>query len=104
MTHKPVARTLTHGSNGCMNSGDQLSDRLRAAWPAARLQRLGQSQRKRLEAWLAVDREKHGDDALTIPVLEGMLEMLETYFPEEIVGAPQFQAQEAAIIAANART
>ena len=87
-----------------MNSGDKLSDRMREAWPAARLQRLGESQRKRLEAWLAVDREKNGDDALTVPALEGMLEMLETYFPEEIIGAPQFQAQEAAIIAANART
>ena len=85
MTHKPVARTLTHGSNGCMHSGDQLSERMR-------------------EAWSAVDREKHGGDAPTVPALEGMLEMLETYFPEEIIGAPQFQAQEAAIIEANART
>jgi len=29
--------------------------------------------------------------------------MLETYFPEEIIGAPQFQATEAAIIAAHAK-
>jgi len=48
---------------------------------------------------LAVDREKNGDDALTVPVLEEMLATLETYFPEEIIGAPQFQAQEAAIAA-----
>ena len=52
-----------------------------------------------LGPWLAVDREKNGDDALTVPALQGMLEMLETYFPEEIIGAPQFQAQEAAISA-----
>ncbi len=77
---------------------------MRSAWPAKRLKGLGPSQKRRLEAWLAVDREKHGDDALTIPVLEGMIEMLETYFPEEIIGAPQFQAQEAAIIEASART
>ena len=32
-----------------------------------------------------------------------MLEMLETYFPEEIIDASQFQAQEAAIIAAHAK-
>ena len=52
---------------------------------------------------MALDREKNGDDALTVPALEGMLEMLETYFPEEIIDASQFQAQEAAIIAAHAK-
>ena len=69
---------------------------------ADRLRQLGPSQKHRLGAWLAVDRKKNGDDALTVPALEGMLEMLETYFPEEIIGAPQFQAQEA-IIAAHAK-
>jgi len=86
-----------------MNSADLLSERIGAAWPADRLRQLGPSQKHRLGTWLAVDREKNGDDALTVPALEGMLEMLETYFPEEIIGAPQFQAQEAASIAAHAK-
>jgi len=86
-----------------MNSADLLSERIEVAWPADRLNQLGPSQKHRLGAWLAVDREKNGDDALTVSALEGMLEMLETYFPEEIIGAPQFQAQEAAIIAAHAK-
>ena len=86
-----------------MNSADLLSERIVVAWPADRLRQLDHSQKHRLGAWLAVDREKNGDDALTVPALEGMLEMLETYFPEEIIGAPQFQAQEAAIIAAHAK-
>ena len=82
-----------------MNNSHLLSDRIEVAWPADRLRQLGPSQKHRLGAWLAVDREKNGDDALTVPALEGMLEMLETYFPEEIIGAPQFQATEAAIAA-----
>ena len=86
-----------------MNNPHLLSDRIEVAWPADRLRQLGPSQKHRLGTWLAVDREKNGDDALTVPALEGMLEMLETYFPEEIIGAPQFQAQEAAIIAAHAK-
>ncbi len=86
-----------------MNSADLLPERIVVAWPADRLRQLGPSQKHRLGAWLAVDREKNGDDALTVPALEGMLEMLETYFPEEIIGAAQFQAQEAAIIAAHAK-
>ena len=86
-----------------MNNSHLLSDRIEVAWPADRLRQLGPSQKHRLGAWLAVDREKNGDDALTVPALEGMLEMLETYFPEEIIGAPQFQAEEAAIIAALAK-
>jgi hypothetical protein len=86
-----------------MKSADLLSQRVKVAWQADRLRQLGPSQKHRLGAWLAVDREKNGDDALTVPALEGMLEMLETYFPEEIIGAPQFQAQEAAIISAHAK-
>ena len=86
-----------------MNNSHLLSDRIEVTWPADRLRQLGPSQKHRLGAWLAVDREKNGDDALTVPALEGMLEMLETYFPEEVIGAPQFQAQEAAIIAAHAK-
>lgn len=82
-----------------MNNSHLLSDRIEVAWPADRLRQLGPSQKHRLGAWLAVDRQKNGDDALTVPALEGMLEMLETYFPEEIIGAPQFQAPEAAIAA-----
>lgn len=73
-----------------MNNSHLLSDRIEVAWPADRLRQLGPSQKHRLGAWLAVDRQKNGDDALTVPALEGMLEMLETYFPEEIIGAPQF--------------
>ena len=84
-----------------MNSADLLSERIGVAWPADRLGQLGPCQKHRLGTWLAVDREQNGDDALTVPALEGMLEMLETYFPEEIIGAPEFQAQEAAIIAAQ---
>jgi hypothetical protein len=80
-----------------MNNPHLLSDRIEVAWPADRLSQLGPSQKHRLGAWLAVDREKNGDDALTVSVLEEMLATLETYFPEEIIGAPQFQAQEAAI-------
>ena len=86
-----------------MNNPHLLSERIGVAWPANRLRQLGPSQKHRLGAWLAVDREKNGDDALTVPALEGMLEMLETYFPEEIIDAPQFQAQEAAIISAHAK-
>lgn len=86
-----------------MNSANLLSERIGAAWPADRLSQLGPSQKHRLGAWLAVDREKNGDDALTVPALEGMLEMLETYFPEEIIGAPQFQSKEVGIIAAHAK-
>lgn len=85
-----------------MRTADPLLERIQAAWPPERIRLLGPSQKRRLEAWMAVDRQAKGDDALTVPVLEGMLEMLETYFPEEIIGAPQFQAQEAAIIAAHA--
>ena len=57
-----------------MKSADLLSQRVNVAWPADRLRQLGPSQKHRLGAWLAVDREKNGDDGLTVPALEGMLE------------------------------
>ena len=60
-----------------------LQEKMRAAWPKDRLKTLGDSQADRLSAWVARDRASKGDEYLTVPVLQGMLEMLETYYPEE---------------------
>jgi hypothetical protein len=79
------------------DSSESLKERMQAAWPADKLRRLGPLQRRQLSAWVEIDRAKEGDDYLTVPVLEGMLEMLETYFPEEIIGSPQVLAAEAEI-------
>jgi hypothetical protein len=61
----------------------KLRQRMKAAWPADKVRQLGPEQEKRLSAWVAADRKSKGEDALTVPVLQGMLEMLQTYFPEE---------------------
>jgi|GEM_PF-5291551 hypothetical protein len=60
-----------------------MRQKMKAAWPSERLNALGESQKDRLSAWVARDRETKGDDYLSVPVLQGMLEMLERYYPEE---------------------
>ena len=60
-----------------------LAQRMDAAWPDERIQALGESQMERLSKWVEQDRVSKGEEYLTVPVLQGMLEMLETYYPEE---------------------
>ena len=60
-----------------------LEKRMDAAWPDDRIRALGDSQADRLSAWVEQDRVSKGEEYLTVPVLQGMLEMLETYYPEE---------------------
>jgi len=60
-----------------------MRQKMRAAWPRERVNALGESQKDRLSAWVARNRASKGDEYLTVPVLQGMLEMLETYYPEE---------------------
>lgn len=52
-----------------------------------------------------MDRLKDGEESMTVPMLEGMLGMLETYFPEEIISSPQMMEAEAKMAgAANKAT
>ena len=60
-----------------------LLQRMLAAWPKENLNALGKSQKTRLSAWVEQDRVTKGEEYLTVPVLQGLLEMLETYYPEE---------------------
>ena len=60
-----------------------MRQKMDAAWPEDRIRALGESQKDRLSAWVARDRASKGDEYLTVPVLQGLLEMLETYYPEE---------------------
>ncbi len=61
--------------------------RMGQAWPHERLRKLGPKQKDLLPRWVTQDKEKHGEDYLTVPVLEGMLDMLEEYYPEATVAA-----------------
>ena len=61
----------------------ELRKRIDAAWPDERIQSLGETQAKRLATWVERDRVTKGEEYLTVPVLQGLLEMLETYYPEE---------------------
>ena len=60
-----------------------LLQRMLAAWPKENLNALGKSQKTRLSTWVERDRVTKGEEYLTVPVLQGLLEMLETYYPEE---------------------
>ncbi len=60
-----------------------LRQRMQAAWPKERTRELGKSQKTRLSTWVERDRVTKGEEYLTVPVLQGLLEMLETYYPEE---------------------
>jgi hypothetical protein len=53
-------------------------------WSPEILKSLWESQAERLAKWVAKDRQDKGDDYLTVPVLQGMLEMLIDYYPEEV--------------------
>ena len=77
---EPTPETQTHDPSSV---NLDLQNRMRAAWPKDRLKSLGDSQADRLSAWVARDRASKGDKYLTVPVLQGLLEMLETYYPEE---------------------
>jgi hypothetical protein len=59
-----------------------LKERMREAWSPEILKTLGESQKERLAKWVAKDRRDKGEDYLTVPVLQGMLEMLIEYYPE----------------------
>jgi len=71
----PVLKTLSPEND--------LEKRMDAAWPDERIQALGETQAKRLSTWVERDRVTKGEEYLTVPVLQGLLEMLETYYPEE---------------------
>jgi hypothetical protein len=60
-----------------------LKQRMEIAWPREAVKDLGDSQGSRLAKWVTKDIQDHGEDYLTVPVLQGMLEMLITYYPEE---------------------
>jgi hypothetical protein len=60
-----------------------MRQKMRAAWPKENLNALGKSQKTRLSTWVERDRVTKGEEYLTVPVLQGLLEMLETYYPEE---------------------
>ena len=55
---------------------------MREAWSPEILKTLGDSQGERLAKWVAKDRKDKGNDYLTVPMLQGMLEMLIEYYPE----------------------
>jgi hypothetical protein len=57
------------------------------AWPNDLLAALGPKQRKLLCDWTQKNEMEHGEDYLTVPVLEGMLEMVKAYYPEATVEA-----------------
>ena len=52
------------------------------AWPDKRVQKLGPLQYQLLTGMLVT--EQH---PLNVPVLQGMLEQVEEYFPEEVIGS-----------------
>ena len=64
-----------------------LKHRLDVAWPNDLLAALGPKQRKLLCDWTQKDEMEHGEDYLTVPVLEGMMEMVKAYYPEATVVA-----------------
>ena len=76
---KPVPEATSTNSQGTFT----VKHRMREAWSPEILKTLGESQGERLAKWVAKDRQEKGDDYLTVPVLQGMLEMLITYYPEE---------------------
>jgi hypothetical protein len=57
------------------------------AWPKERLRALGPKQKDLLPRWVQQDVDKHGEENVTVAMLEGMLEMMEEYYPEETVAA-----------------
>lgn len=59
-----------------------LEQMIEQAWPDERLQKLGPQQEKLLKGMLVT--EQH---PLSVPVLQGMLEQVEEYFPEELIGS-----------------
>lgn len=61
-----------------------LSDRMDEAWSPEIVKTLGESQKSRLAKWVTKDIQDHGEDYLTVPVLQGMLKMLIEYYPEEV--------------------
>ena len=75
---QPLEPTQTQSS-----SLSPLRQRMQAAWPKERTRELGESQKTRLATWVEQDRVTKGEEYLTVPVLQGLLEMLETYYPEE---------------------
>lgn len=60
----------------------ELAKRMKAAWTPAQCRELGPSQGNRLDIWVARDRAEHGEDFLTVPVLQGMMEDVLQYYPE----------------------
>ena len=50
------------------------------AWPKARLEKLGPTQRKLLAGMFVTEKNN-----LTLPVVAGLLEEVEEYFPEEMI-------------------
>ena len=75
---QPLEPTQTQSQNL-----SPLRQKMDAAWPEDRIRELGESQKTRLATWVERDRVTKGEEYLTVPVLQGLLEMLETYYPEE---------------------
>jgi hypothetical protein len=58
----------------------QLSEMLDKAWPKDRLEKLGPTQKKLLVGMFETEKNE-----LTLPVVAGLLEEVEEYFPEEMI-------------------
>ena len=58
----------------------QLSEMLDKAWPKERLEKLGPTQKKLLVGMFETEKNE-----LTLPVVAGLLEEVEEYFPEEMI-------------------
>lgn len=58
----------------------QLSEMLDKAWPKDRLEKLGPTQKKLLVGMFETEKNE-----LTLPIVAGLLEEVEEYFPEEMI-------------------
>ena len=58
----------------------QLSEMLDKAWPKERLEKLGPTQKKLLVGMFETEKNE-----LTLPIVAGLLEEVEEYFPEEMI-------------------
>ena len=58
----------------------QLSEIVAKAWPKERLEKLGPTQKKLLVGMFETEKNE-----LTLPVVAGLLEEVEEYFPEEMI-------------------
>ena len=67
------------------NKQDQLSMNIRKAWPAEKLDQLGPLQKRLLARFVGQDAAKHKEKELSVEHLQGLLEQIQEYYPEDLI-------------------